>query len=324
MRISGFATVNVGDQLFVGLYSGSNGEFVQSSGTVTASNVWIAALAGAAGRYELRGGTLDASAGHIVLGGGNGSFSFTGGELKVGIFAGDLTNDGGVLEPHDSIDRTTHINGSYTQSDTGSIGIEIGGGTADNIMDKVKITGAADLDGRLLISLANGFIPAAGDSFVVLEAGILTGQFDNAKPGTRVFVPYLSPPQIGGLGTFTVHYGPNSPFDPNFVVLTGFDTTPVLWGDYNDDNRVDAADYVVWRKAEGTITTLPNDLYGGLFGDAIGEAQYYQWRTNFGAVRDAANGLSVSVPETSSVALAGICTVMALSFTSFYRVGRLI
>jgi arabinogalactan endo-1,4-beta-galactosidase len=51
-----------------------------------------------------------------------------------------------------------------------------------------------------------------------------------------------------------------------------------LAGDYNDDGHIDAADYVVWRKSAGTMTDLPNDPIGEL----IGEAQYNQWRTNFG------------------------------------------
>ena len=49
-------------------------------------------------------------------------------------------------------------------------------------------------------------------------------------------------------------------------------------GDYNDDGNVDAADYVVWRKNNGTNNTLPNDEIGG----TIGTAHYNQWRDNFG------------------------------------------
>jgi hypothetical protein len=53
---------------------------------------------------------------------------------------------------------------------------------------------------------------------------------------------------------------------------------PTLDGDYNDDGTVDAADYVVWRKFEGTTTTLPNDPHGG----TIGALQFNTWRANFG------------------------------------------
>lgn len=49
-------------------------------------------------------------------------------------------------------------------------------------------------------------------------------------------------------------------------------------GDYNDDGVVDAADYVVWRKNEGTMNTLPHDPNGGI----IDSDQYNTWRANFG------------------------------------------
>ena len=49
-------------------------------------------------------------------------------------------------------------------------------------------------------------------------------------------------------------------------------------GDYNNNGKVDAADYVVWRKYVNTTHTLPNDPTGG----TIGTAQYNTWRSNFG------------------------------------------
>ena len=46
-------------------------------------------------------------------------------------------------------------------------------------------------------------------------------------------------------------------------------------GDYNDDDFVDAADYVAWRKNVGEPAgTLPNDIDGG----TIGPPQYDTWR----------------------------------------------
>jgi hypothetical protein len=49
-------------------------------------------------------------------------------------------------------------------------------------------------------------------------------------------------------------------------------------GDYNDDGKVDGADYVTFRDNEGTTNVLPNDPTGG----TIGTAQYDTWRANFG------------------------------------------
>jgi hypothetical protein len=68
-----------------------------------------------------------------------------------------------------------------------------------------------------------------------------------------------------------------------------------LPGDFNDDNVVDAADYVVWRK------TMPTDM------DA-----YTDWVNNFGeSVAGSGGGGSSNVPEPGALALlaAGICLV---------------
>src|SRR5205085_2633394 len=55
----------------------------------------------------------------------------------------------------------------------------------------------------------------------------------------------------------------------NAIEITA--STPAgINGDYNNDGKVDAADYVVWRKYAGTTHTLPNDPTGG----TIGIAQY--------------------------------------------------
>ncbi len=52
-------------------------------------------------------------------------------------------------------------------------------------------------------------------------------------------------------------------------------------GDYNNDGTVDAADYTIWRKNEGTGGVLPNDGIGG----TIGAAQYAEWRAQYGNSR---------------------------------------
>jgi hypothetical protein len=65
-------------------------------------------------------------------------------------------------------------------------------------------------------------------------------------------------------------------------------------GDYNSDGRVDAADYLVWRKHAGTNTRLQNDWIGG----TIGPAQYDQWRANYGAAQASGAKLpTIVVPE---------------------------
>jgi hypothetical protein len=73
---------------------------------------------------------------------------------------------------------------------------------------------------------------------------------------------------------------------PGTVQYVG--TAPTLEGDFNTDGVVDAADYVVWRKTDGS-----------------NPAGYNTWRTNFG--RTAGSGAALagaaSVPEPASMVL---------------------
>jgi hypothetical protein len=76
-------------------------------------------------------------------------------------------------------------------------------------------------------------------------------------------------------------------------------------GDFNDDGKVDAADYVMWRKHNGTNNALPND--DGL-GTPIGTAHFNLWRANFGEMAGSGSGVGGGVvPEPGTFAmLAGL------------------
>ena len=66
--------------------------------------------------------------------------------------------------------------------------------------------------------------------------------------------------------------------------LSGF-VSNLQPGDYNDDAIVDAADYVVWRKAQGQ----PATFFSGADGDGSGmvdEADYNLWRSRFGGLAE--------------------------------------
>lgn len=70
-----------------------------------------------------------------------------------------------------------------------------------------------------------------------------------------------------------------------------------LNGDYNNDGSVNAADYVLWRKFNGTSITLPNDPTPG----SVTPADYTVWRTNFGQSNSGAGSGISNVPEPSSM-----------------------
>ena len=86
----------------------------------------------------------------------------------------------------------------------------------------------------------------------------------------------------------------------NLVVINN-DLPPGIIGDYNNNGIVDGADYVVWRKSNGTTTSLPNDPVGG----TIGQAQYDNWRAHFGQTAGSGVGAiaNADVPEPSTLLL---------------------
>ena len=87
---------------------------------------------------------------------------------------------------------------------------------------------------------------------------------------------------------------------------------PAVAGDYDRDGTVGGADYVMWRKNEGTMNTLPNDPDGG----TIGAAQYNTWRAHFGQVTGSGSTVgspsnaAVPEPTTGLLLLAGIVSLL--------------
>ncbi len=87
-----------------------------------------------------------------------------------------FTNDG-ITAPGNSPGMLTYI-GNYLPSSTGVLDIELGGLTPGSGHDQLAITGNAVLNGTIKVSVTGSYIPAAGDSFVVLTtSGTLSDSF---------------------------------------------------------------------------------------------------------------------------------------------------
>jgi hypothetical protein len=89
----------------------------------------------------------------------------------------------------------------------------------------------------------------------------------------------------------------NSGINPQSAMFDDFSLTVTgvgLTGDYNGDGKVDAGDYVVWRKNPGAFGGDP----GG----------YNAWRANFGAMAGSGSGnlLASAVPEPAACVLLAI------------------
>jgi len=126
----------------------------------------------------------------------SGGLNLTGGSLfGKGVVVGSVTNSGGVVNPGDSSTVTAILTdkGAYAQTSTGTLDISIGG-TTTGTFDQLNST-TASLNGTLNISLANGFVPAVGSTFKIMDF--------NSKSGTFALVNGLS---INSSEHFTITY----------------------------------------------------------------------------------------------------------------------
>ncbi len=114
-----------------------------------------------------------------ILSSGGGSIDCQAGTCSgSGTIGGDLNNSGGTVSPGNS-PGVMEVQGDYNQSAAASLSIEIAGTAAGAQHDVLVVGGEATLDGTLEVSLIDGFQPASGDSFDILELGSITGDFND-------------------------------------------------------------------------------------------------------------------------------------------------
>lgn len=178
------------------------------------------------GEYRMSGGTLEVG-GKIT---NNGVFQHETGTLAFGsfsgsgVFVGNLTNNS-VVAPGNSPGMLT-VTGDYTQTEFGTLEIELAGYDAGEF-DVLRITGgSAFLDGALAVYLRDGFDPIIGSVFLFLTAeNGVSGVFDiydlPVFNGKR-FVLDFSDPNMVSLGVAAV------PLPPG-VFLLGAGLTGLLF-----------------------------------------------------------------------------------------------
>lgn len=167
----------------------------------------------------------------------------------------------------------------------------------------IQVTNEARIrNGELIVEL-DGYSPASGDSYTLLQTGNPSGVNGQFKAVDLSLAPLTE-----GL-SWEIAYNPDS------VTLSVTGVAAGLDGDYNGNGILDAADYTVWRDALGG-TTLLNDPTPG----TVDVSDYTYWKTNFGA--SSGNGISAgtNVPEPNSLVLAlailGLVAARGVSFSS--------
>jgi hypothetical protein len=235
--------------------------------TKTAGATQILAGNSTLGTVAVNGGTLRTNATMTASGGvtvaAAGTFGGT------GTVVGTVANNG-ILAPGDAGVGTLNVTGNLTNGAGSHWAIELSGSTAD----RIAVTGSINLTAADSLDVTGA---GSGTSWLIgTYTGPLTGTFDN------VTAPY------------TVTYTGGN------ITLNAPPTG--LLGDFNNDGKVDAGDYVTWKKNEGTNNALVND--NGL-GTPIGSNHYNLWRANFGQPPGAGSGgpSGTGVPEPASLGL---------------------
>jgi autotransporter-associated beta strand protein len=212
------------------------------------------------------GGTL-AGTGHINTRSGFGVTVEAGGKLAPGASAGTLhmNLDAAVLD----------ISGAVAASNSQSMQFELAAVGASDLIQLTNLTTA--------LNIGTGVLEF--DDFVFTNlGGMVNGVytlFDSSTPISGTLGSALS----GMIGSFsaTLSLGDGG----NDILLTTMGGS--LPGDFNNDGKVDGADYVVWRKNPSAF--LP--------------ATYDTWRSNFGNPPGAGAGLDGgAVPEPAALAIA--------------------
>ncbi|MGH9207114.1 MAG: Ig-like domain-containing protein, partial [Acidimicrobiales bacterium] len=153
--------------------------------------------------------------------------------------------------------------GNFTQGGTGTYFVQIGGTAAGRQYSQLNALGSATLDGALKVILVNGFAPALGNSFTIMNASSRVGQFATTN------LPALAT----GL-SWNVTYNPTS------VVLTVVTTTATLTsitvtpnptsvaagntvqftatGHFSDSTTQNLTNTVVWSSSDTATATISN------------------------------------------------------------------
>jgi hypothetical protein len=182
--------------------------------------------------------------------------------------------------------------------------------TTDVALTDLTIHSVIDVDYFRWIAPADGTVSVSADSSqadgdLILSLLDLEG-FLLASSTETTLGEKLSLAVRSGYGYLIKAAGVPLETQSSYSLNVSFTNMPAIFGDFNADGTVDAADYVVWRNGLGTTYT---------------QTDYNTWRANFGrsaaaVAFGATAGLSSTanpaVPEPTSLTLAALVLVPTL------------
>jgi hypothetical protein len=265
---------------------------IQAATALTTSNLAVNTAAGTRidfnNKVNLNGRTVTVTGAGVTSfnnnlpGGLAGTVANTGSTVAGnGKITGNLNNtSSGVVSPGNGL-GTLSVTGNLVQQANSSILIELGG-TSVTQYDKLDVDGNMTGAGLVNVQLVNGFAPAGGNSFDILD---FSTKSTNIDLGTL--------PTLGAGLTWDT-----SAFDTTGVisVLGG---PPLADADFNNDGKTDGNDFLIWQRNVGVAGRT--NATGDTNGDGLANsADLANWRTRFGQPAEGASG---AVPEPASLSL---------------------
>jgi Tol biopolymer transport system component len=188
------------------------------------------------------------------------TISKIGSTSSAAVFLGEVSGSGtmggggdvfleGDLRPGNSPGTISFNNNIFLGAET-NVEMELGGMMAGVERDKIVVNGDLTLNGSLTLKLidagSGSYLPDGGSALELISAtGEIDGEFEDTNLMPR-----------GGV-TLDLDYGANAVT----LLVSG------VRGDYNYDGVVDGADYVVWRKLEGTTVAIADGNGDGFVND---------------------------------------------------------
>jgi hypothetical protein len=160
---------------------------LEATSVLVQGNVTVTGALTVSGGYTLTAGTTILQAGTVTVGY---LFDIQGGDVfGSGTICGNVAN-AGLL----SVGALT-IDGDYSQAASGQLSLRL---RSASDFDQLVVTGNASLDGTLIVTLARGYQPEAGDELQVIQFGAGTGTFAHVVGNAPLFgLEYIFQPRPG-------------------------------------------------------------------------------------------------------------------------------
>jgi len=184
----------------------------------------------------------------------------------------------------------------FEQVASGQLQIEIAG-TGLSDYDRMSLSGIAQLDGTLEVSLLGGHTPALNDSYTLLTAANVLGSFATED--------FTGAPLDAGLA-WDVIYNPTS------VQLSVIEAIQLLFGDADNDLAVSGSDLLAVTNNFGNVGPADGLLLGDADDDgSVSGSDLLAVTNNFGATLPGSLTSAQTVPEPSTLMLF-LTTVVAV------------